>query len=175
MNNVFNINWSDFIRLLLPIALRQPRLQAWLRVLINPIETLHASFRTFRDESLYKLRHNSQIAYLENVLNDAFDNQLRRIRIANAVFKTPVYFYEPEENKEVFFYEPEDNQPVYFYEADDFAGDGFDFYVYVPPDIRPLAGSNEETNLVVRMQGLINYYKLYAKNYQIIWQELTED
>jgi hypothetical protein len=174
MSNVFAINWDEFVRLLLPIALRQTRLQAWLRVLVKPIETLHASFRTFRDESLYKLRHNSQIAYLENVLNDAFDNELRRIRIANAVFKTPVYFYEPEEESEVFFYEPQDNEPVYFYEAEDFAGDGYDFYIYVPPSIRPLAGSAAETNLVARMKGLVNYYKLYAKNYQIKWAVIED-
>lgn len=140
---------------------------AFLMVLIKPVQQLHETFKSFRIESLYKVRHNSQIAYLENVLNDTYDSQLRRIRIANAVFKTPVYFYEPEENREVFFYEPVDNQPVYFHNSDEFVGDGFDFYVFVPPDLEPLI-------LLTQMKGLINYYKLYSKNYNIIW-ELIED
>ena len=167
MNNIYNIQWLTFVRLSLPIALRQSRLMAFLMVLIKPVQQLHETFKSFRIESLYKVRHNSQIAYLENVLNDAYDSQLRRIRIANAVFKTPLFFYEPEENKEVYFYQPEDNKPVYFHEGDEFEGEGFDFNVNVPPEL-------ESSILLTQMKGLINYYKLYSKNYLIIWEAIED-
>lgn len=169
MNNVYQINWLLFVRFLLPIGLRRPRIQSILGALLTPITYLHQNFLTFRAESLYKVRHNSQIVYLENVLNDVFDPLLRRIVIQNAVFKNPIYFYEPEENKEVFFYEPEDNQPVYFREPNEFVGDGVDFFVFVPPDLQPSNGQLQ-LNLLTRMNGLINYYKLYSKNYSIVWQ-----
>ena len=113
--------------------------------------------------------HNSQIPYMEGAMNDNFDNALRRIRIVNVTFKEPIYFYEPEENKEVFHYEPEDNLPVYYREENEFIGDGVDFIVMVPPDLRPLT-EPAELSLLTQMKGQLEYYKLYSKNYQIKWE-----
>ncbi len=164
MNNVYQISWITFIDDLLLISLRKAFVRAWLGALITPIKELHEQFLNYRDYSLYRVRHNSQIVYMEAVLNDYFDQFERRIRIQNVEFKDPVYFYEPEENREVWFYEPEDNKPVYFYESDDLAGDGVDFVVCVPPALKPLTRSATEA-LLTRMKGQIDYYKLYSKNY----------
>jgi hypothetical protein len=169
MSNFYQINWYVLLRLLLNNRWRKPRLLDFLKGSFVVLSQLYTLFLSFRTESLYKVRHNSQIVYLENVLNDVFDPILRRIVIQNAVFKNPIYFYEPEENKEVFFYEPEDNQPVYFREPNEFVGDGVDFFVFVPPDLQP-TNAQQEQNLLTRMNGLINYYKLYSKNYSIVWQ-----
>lgn len=168
MNNVYQISWVRFIDDLLLISLRKAVIKSWLRALINPIIELHSQFLIYRDNCLYRVRHNSQIAYMEAVLNDRFDNHFRRIRIQNVVFKEPVYFYEPLENKEVWFYEPEDNKPVYFYESDDLVGDGVDFVVLVPPSLKPITQA-AENELLTRMRGQIDYYKLYSKNYTILW------
>lgn len=166
--NIFLIDYHKLSVLLLPTDLRKLKIKALLKVYLSPVIRNYNEFLTFRDNSIYKLEHNSQIASLEDVLNDSFDNSLRRIRIANVEFKEPVYFYEPEDNKEVYHYEPEDNKPVYYYEAEDFAGDGVDFVVMVPPDLRP-AQPTEENAFIIKMEGLINYYKLYSKNYKIVW------
>lgn len=168
-SNVYNINWATLGWNFLPVALRRPLLFGFVRSLLRPVELLHGEFLTFRTESLYKVRHNSQIVYMEAVLNDAFDPELRRIRIANAVFKTPVYFYEPEENREVWFYEPADNNPVYFNEQNEFAGDGVDFSVLVPPALQP-GTEPAELAMLTKMRGLVDNYKLYSKNYNILWQ-----
>lgn len=110
---------------------------------------------------------------MEAVLNDKFDSLFRRIRILNVEFKEAVYFYEPEENREVYFYEPEDEKPVYFYEADDLEGDGVDFVVCVPPSLKPFTEAAENA-LLTRMRGQIDYYKLYSKNYKIVWEQVND-
>lgn len=170
---VYQINWRVFIDDLLLISFRKPFWRAWLWALLAPVRKLHSRFLGYREDALYRVRHNSQIAYMEAVLNDKYDPAFRRIRIQNVSFRDPIYFYEPEENKEVWFYEPEDNKPVYFHEADSFVGDGVDFVVCVPPDLRP-SNPAQETALTTRMKGQIDYYKLYSKNYEIQWV-LIED
>ena len=168
MDNVYNINWRKFIIENLEVDLRRVKTVKWLEVLFKPIIWLHIEFLAFRTQALYKVNHNSQICYLQAVLNDSFDNIQRRIIIRNAILKQPVWFYEPEEQKEVWFYEPEANKPVYFYEESEFLGDGADFLVLVPIDLKP-SNATEEIAFKIKMEGLIDYYKLYVKNYLIIW------
>ena len=120
----------------------------------------------FRAESLYKLNHNSQIIYLEKVLNDAFDAETRKIYINNAQINEPVWFYEIADNKPVFFYEIADNKPVYFREESELVGDGIDFTVFVPIQLKPLQ-TQQLDDFLNQMRALIDYYKLYSKNYQI--------
>lgn len=169
----YQINWSRFIDGLLIISYRKKTVKAWINALLKPIKTHHNNFLTFRTNAIYKVQHNSQITSIEDVLNDLFDNSLRRIRIQNVMFREAVYFYEPLENREVWFYEPEDNQPVYFYEEEDFSGEGVDFLVCVPPVLRPQLQA-EETAMLTLMSGQIDYYKLYSKNYKIVWVQIED-
>lgn len=173
MDNVYQIAWVRFIDDLLLISLRKAVIRYWLRALIQPIRQLHQQFLTYRSHCLYRIKHNSQIAFMEAVLNDKFDSLFRRIRILNVEFKEAVYFYEPEENREVYFYEPEDEKPVYFYEDDDLSGDGVDFVVCVPPSLQPFTEAAENA-LLTRMRGQIDYYKLYSKNYKIVWEQVND-
>lgn len=169
---VYEINWSKFISDLLPIDLRKPLLKGFLNAVLKPIKTAHADFLAYRLNALYRVQHNSQIVSMEAVLNDEFDNSFRRIRIQNVKFRDALFFYEPEENKEVFFYDPVDMMPKYFYNEDDFQGNGVDFVVCVPPILRPL-NAQEEFAFLTKMRGLIDYYKLYAKNYDIQWVQVN--
>lgn len=167
--NVYQIQWPVLIKRLLIIVLRKPTIEAFLKALTAHSTALHTEFKEFRLNCLYRINHNSQICYMEAVLNDYFDSNLRRIRIVNVTFKEPIYFYEPEENREVFHYEPEDNKSVYYRDDDEFTGDGVDFVVMVPPDLQPVTES-AEIALKTRMSGQIDYYKLYSKNYKIVWE-----
>lgn len=168
MDNVYNINWRKFIIENLEVDLRRVKTVKWLEVLFKPIIWLHIEFLAFRTQALYKVNHNSQICYLQAVLNDSFDNIQRRIIIRNATLREPLWFYEPEENKPVVFYEPEDNKPVYFREESEFIGDGADFLVLVPIDLKP-TNIQEENALLIKMKAQIDYYKLFVKNYIILW------
>ena len=168
MDNVYNINWRTFIILNLPVLLRQLKFIKLLEVFFKPIMWLHLEFLAFRTQALYKVNHNSQICFLQAVLNDSFDKVQRRIVIRNAILREPLWFYEPEENKPVLFYEEMDNKPVYFREEIEFVGDGADFLVLVPLDLKP-TNTQEENALIIKMEGQLNYYKLFVKNYIILW------
>jgi hypothetical protein len=168
MDNVYNINWRTFIVLNLPAFLRKTKTIKFLEVIFKPIMWLHLAFLEFRTQALYKVNHNSQICYLQAVLNDSFDSTQRRIIIRNAILREPLWFYEPEENRPVLFYEESDNKPVYFREEIEFVGDGADFLVLVPIDLKP-TNTQEENALIIKVEGQINYYKLFVKNYIILW------
>ena len=168
MDNVYSINWRNFIIDNIPVDLRKIKTVNWLLVLFKPIMWLHIEFLAFRTQALYKVNHNSQICYLQAVLNDSFDNVQRRIIIRNAILREPLWFYEPEENKPVVFYESEDNKPVYFREESEFIGDGADFLVLVPIDLKP-TNTQDLNAFIIKMEAQLNYYKLYVKNYIILW------
>jgi len=168
MDNVYSINWRNFIINNIPVDLRKVRTVNWLLVIFKPIMWLHLAFLEFRTQALYKVNHNSQICYLQAVLNDSFDSTQRRIIIRNAILREPLWFYEPEENRPVLFYEESDNKPVYFREEIEFVGDGADFLVLVPIDLKP-TNTQEENALIIKVEGQINYYKLFVKNYIILW------
>jgi len=167
MNNVFNINWQTFIKQHLPVDWRKSKMVSFLYAFIAPLRSMYNEFLQFRTTSLYKLRHNSQICYLRAVLNDSFDMTLRRIQINQVALIMPVWFYEPEEDRPVYFYEEADNNPVYFREETDFSQD-YDFIVSVPIALKPAVVSEQNT-MLVKMRGLIDYYKIFVKNYNIIW------
>ena len=168
MENVYNNDWNHFVISNLPFEERKPKTIKWLNVILKPIVRLHIEFLAFRNQALYKVNHNSQICYLQAVLNDNFDSIQRRIIIRNAILREPLWFYEPEENKPVWFYEESDNKPVYFREESEFIGDGADFLVLVPIDLKP-TNTQELNALIIKMEGQLNYYKLYVKNYIILW------
>lgn len=166
---VYQIDWVRFVEYLLPVNLRRPAIMDLLGSAIKPIEQLHTTFLAFRDDANYRLEHNSQVVYLEKMLRDYFDNTLRRIYISNAETNDPVWFFEQPENRPVHFYEIEGEAPVYFHEESELGG-GVDFIVNVPIDLKPATEAQEET-LLIRMRALIDYYKLYSKNYIIKWVE----
>lgn len=163
---IYNIDWKKLVNNTLIISIRNQSNVAFIYSFIKPLELIHNQFKEFRSKSLYKVRHNSQIVYMEAVLNDEFDNDLRRIRIVNNEFDNILYLYEPLERREVFIYEPEDNKPVYLAEAY-LNEEGVDFIVYVPPDLQPVEA--ELNAYLTKMRGLIDFYKLYSKNYKIEW------
>lgn len=164
--NVYNYNILRYAASLIPVPKRELITKAWIKVIVYPLLFLYSSFIAFRDLTLYKLKHNSQVCYLQAALNDSFDNALRRIRIGNVGFKQPVWFSEPQENKEVWF---SDTEPVWFSDTSDFINN-VDFVVLVPIALQP----NNPVGVLAfetKMSGIINYYKLFSKNYQIVWQE----
>lgn len=168
--NVYTISWPRLCDNSLLVSLRKPLIRLLAKSLTIPVLILYNEFMAFRSQNLYRIKHNSQISYMEGMLNDIFDPNLRRIRIANTVFRDSLFLYEPEEARDVFLFEPEDNS--WLYNEEDFAGEGFDFIVYVPEALRPQF-ENAETALLTKMGAEIEYYKLYSKNYKIVWQQLN--
>lgn len=170
--NLYTVDWTALANALLLPSIRKPNIKLLLMAFLQPIMMLHLEFLSYRSGMLYKVRHNSQICSMEAVLNDMFDPNMRRIRIINVSFKEAIYFYEPEERREVYHYEITDNKPVYYRELEELAGEGDDFIVCVPPSLRPLSQVSE-TAYTTRMSGQIDFYKLYSKNYSIVWEQVN--
>ncbi|PCI11858.1 MAG: hypothetical protein COB73_00700 [Flavobacteriaceae bacterium] len=170
MNNIVYI--IDYLRLViwcLPFALRQPKTIAYLQSLIQPMINLYNEFIDYKVISLYKMNHNSQVCYLRAVLNDSFDFHLRRIIIQNARILEPNWLYHPADNKPKFIYSEADNSPQYLYDPNSFIGDGVDFVVIVPLVLKP-STQLEIIRFETKMKGLLDYYKLYSKNYSIKYE-----
>lgn len=150
----YKVDFDKLILLLLPTFLRKPVLFGYLKALVSPISSLHYRWSQMRDENLKILKYNSQKCYLRGVLNDRYDNDIRRITINNTGNKTQDYIYTLSENLPVYlgtmYLEPEFN----------YAGSTVDFLVNVPQEL-----INNKINEIV---ATIEFYVLAGKSYQII-------
>jgi len=99
---LFDVDYNTLLWQNLPVRLRKNIHYSWLRCLIAPVVYLHNLFKTSRENNLYRLTHNSQVCYMEAMLNDTFDNTARGIFISDADYHDPVYVYELAEDKPVF-------------------------------------------------------------------------
>lgn len=84
MTNRYNVNVGKLANQLLPMCLRGGRVKAFVKALVAPLADIKESFSAYREETDYRLTHNSQICYLRAALNDKFDPLLRGIRIEDA-------------------------------------------------------------------------------------------
>ena len=87
INYDFDVN--KILQQYLPIVLRKPKMLAWLHSLFATIDSLKSFFLSFVGEARKEVMQNGQVIRLENLLNNLFDNVLRRIRItdtSNAAF-----------------------------------------------------------------------------------------
>lgn len=161
MDKVFKIKLNEYIVHLLPIALRKTRMVHWLLCQIKPLQNLHTRFMNLRADAIYKIDHTPQVYSMVNVFNDAFDVGLRRIRIVDGIYKSPVYFFEPEETAPVHFYEPEEDNAVYFYEPEELKLLDVDFIVLLP------FGLNLTDSEMIRLRALCDFYRSPDKTYEI--------
>jgi len=156
---LFDVDYNVLVKLLIPKQLRNVRMISWLTVLIQPVQYIYNSFMAQRYDNLYILNHSSQVAYIQAVLNDAFDNVLRRIHIIDPAYLDPVYIYLDNELKPDYLYIDTEMEPQYLY-TDKETISNYDFIVQVPSTI---------TYEVEYMKALINKFRLASKyNYLIV-------
>lgn len=152
---LFQIDIDRLVSLLLPTFLRTRFNFVFVRAMVQPVYTILDKFRANREANLYKIGHNGQVCYLQAVLNDAFDTDLRRIRIGDT-----------ERMNWTFIYPEAADHPLWLetvaVASEAFTSDeGTDFAVVVPSDI--------SQDLKPQMISLVNYYKLAGKRYSIIF------
>lgn len=80
----YNFDIEKLIQQWLPYMLRSPSVTAFLAVLLSPLNPILADFLLFATNTRIELMQNGQVIRLENLLNDTFDNDLRRISITDA-------------------------------------------------------------------------------------------
>lgn len=152
MSKVYDIDIKKLSALLLPTFLRKARIAAWLHALVAPLASLHYSFVQKRNADLYNLAHNGQVCYLRAALNDAFDAELRRIRILDGNSYKRQYIYTRGEEQSRYL------GVMYLHERADYGDTGADFIVEVP----------EQTYRENEMKSLIDFYRLASKRYKIV-------
>ena len=152
---IFELNLRRLVILLLPTFLRKARLIAWLQILIAPLEQLQYSFNQKRNSDLVTLMHNGQKCYLRKILNDSFDQTLRRIRIEDMTHFNAVYIYTEAENQPVYLEEK------YLYTSGEMQVSGVNFSVRIPKTLRTRN---------VEIKALIEAYKIASKRYIMIYE-----
>jgi len=165
-DQIYQLNWASLPMHLLPHSLRQSRSYAWLVCLLKPVQNLHTQFLSYRTKKNCELDHTPQVYSIEKVLNDAFDQQERRIYIVDGVYLSAVYFYNPDENAPVHFYNPQDNADhPRFYNPQELEQLDVDFVVVLPTEFQNnyIEGSSQ----LIRLKSLIDFYRLPDKTYQI--------
>ena len=154
---MFNINFDILLKLLLPVSLRQPITEAWLKALLKPLKQLYNTFSTYRTKQLLALSYTGQTMYLKKLLNDNFDNARRfhihdatdtRLYLCNDPDLTKRLTYEHDDADEVFFYNPEHDANY------------VDFNIHGPNDILLMPSHAD-------VENYINRYKLAGKSYDI--------
>ncbi len=147
----YNIYIDKLVLLMLPTFLRKKRLAYFIRILIFPIKEIYRRFQDKQKNDWYRLNHNSQVFSLRKVLNDYFDNELRRIQIIDCEKKDRLYIYTSFENRPLYI------GKKYIYTRGEHSGI-VDFIVVVPPNLE---------YDVYKMREIIDTYKLITKEYII--------
>lgn len=155
-NNVYRIDWEKLIQLFLPISLRKVLVTCLFYSVVYPLKQLHQLFINFRNDRLKRLSYNSQVVYLQKMLNDEFDPFSRQIRIVNNSI----------DDRRLFYYQHRD-KPLYLgkhYFFGEHWSRNYDFLVLIPEDL-------ELTDVqIIQLRNLIEYYKLYSKQYEIRYE-----
>jgi hypothetical protein len=146
-------------------VLRGGKMAAWLRIIVYPIQFISDKFDAFALDKREELRYNGQVIYLEKLLNDRFDNNLRRITITDptaSVVPLPVVFRIEDD---AWFNSVVINNWGQSLASDTFlifnyadVQTQFDFVVNVPNALSPYTGV---------IDGLVKQYKEASKVFQI--------
>lgn len=175
MSKVFDVDFKRLVALLLPTFLRKPLLFALLRATVRPLISVHTAFQASRHDALYKANHNGQVCSLRGMLNDAFDPDLRRIKIKDAEALGWCILYKKEAFTDEFGKQPvfvscgvRRGKTIVFKDKGyrripkqgAIGATGADFSVMVPMALRDKVDES-------RIVSLVNYYKLASKRYSI--------
>jgi hypothetical protein len=158
----FNLDFRKLINDILPPLRRKLILLDWIYALVSPIKTIHAQFMQLISKLRYDLQFNSQVIYLEYLLNLRFNGGLNTIFIADGSTATNVYVSKQIESQDpIYIVNSTELTPdyinVYVHYSGEFIGYA-DFIVFVPINLQ----YNE-----AEMMALINKYKLAGKIYSI--------
>lgn len=159
--NIYTVAWSRLCQWLLPGALRTLELTTMLAAMVEPVKTLTASLLSFRQSKIDFLQVSPQVFSLENVLNNRFDADLRRIRIGDGTREAPNYVATALENQPLFVGKGSEPPPVFVGLEAESLNSSYDFIVILP------------TGLIydpAEMGGLLNAFKLASKRYLISYE-----
>lgn len=137
---------------------------SWLKSLCTPINTVYTSFLTYRTNTLYECYLTGQTIQLQRLLNDRYDDALRRIIIIHSLnFDITLYLdseAQPSEDK-VLYTDAEAtpaNDIDLYLDSESGGSLGVDFRVLVP---------TAYSAFEIEMTNLIRKYALVDKTFDI--------
>lgn len=152
---LFNIDFDVLEKLLIRRKLRLPKRMAGITALLSPVKYVWNKFVAFYNGILYDMAHTTQTVFLQAVLNDKYDNILRRIVINDGPDKDAMIVYRDIESKPgPFIYLNAENHPKYIYNNAETADLGPDFIIEIP-----VAVTYNQEELI----ALVNKFKLPGK------------
>jgi len=160
--SIYDIDNSVLVQEQLRPKFRQTKWLGWLLALLTPLFRRHDEFLVLRDSAWYFIRHNSEVIYLEKMLNEKFspvgyDNQdhenTKAIYIDDGEAPTPQYIFRKVEVQPVFL-----NPRIYIKTRAEIAALYSDFIIKIPSAI---------TFIEAKVRAEVNKYKLAGKIYKI--------
>lgn len=160
------INIAQYIRQLLPSSFFEAAMvKSYLRVVLSPLDYLSNLFSQFKDNVSYKLSKNSQICYLESVLNDALDNSQRRIFITDAESVDMLIAYEYQDVRKIIVCEDISefaNYEVIAYQSQVIGNNLNKFIINLPNESQIITRETE-------LRALTNRFRFAGKSFYIIY------
>ena len=164
--SVYDIDFPLLVRQLLPVRLRNDKTTRWLQCLVAPVVELYGLFTANRLRNVYNLAHNSQVTYLQAVLNDVFDPVARGVYIDDGGVIDPLFVYLSSENEPMWLGLTSEAgittypDPEYLYTGAETLASLVCFVVKVPFGV-----VFDE----VRLRALVDKYRLPSKgNYSVV-------
>lgn len=154
---MFKIHFERLVQWLIPSFLRLPNIALLLLAANKGLRDTYAVFLNYRDNVTYRLNHNSQVCYMQGVLNDYFDSEERRIVVVDFTEYGSLFFWVDTDTGHIVFMG--DDEEAFLYPDDV----GIDFTVQIPADI-----VNDDYS-ISQVKALVNYYKLAGKTYILQW------
>ena len=156
--NIYNIVYNKLAEWHVPRIIRQPRLIAFVKLLVTPFVFIYQDVLRFRTARLYELMITPQKCWLERLLNDRYDFTARGIYIDDGFDKTPPYIFQNAELKPKYIRQMSEAQPVWIYTGGESGNYLDDFIIYVP-----MAVVFEEPEMI----SLVKVYKLAGTKFKI--------
>jgi hypothetical protein len=146
-----------------------PRHQAWLRLLLSPLQDVNERLMTLQATLIERYQWSGQTAVLERVLRNTFAGGAAKIWIVNVINTEELYLFNRYElGERVYSYGPDDSGFVQEYalswDEDDRPEVVYGFRVEVASDLWATLTDADKATIKV----LVNRFKLYAVNWQLI-------
>ena len=163
---MFNIDFDKIIELLLPIALRRPRLKAYLKAVSKPLKQLYNTFTAYRLHVLQSITHTGQVMYIEHLLNDLYDPLSRNIYLDDSTdARLDDYLFNAAEGQDVMylFNDSEEEEAEYVYNSSEYDAIN-DFIVKVPSHLYAH---------ILSIKATIDNYRQAGKRYSIEYFDIN--
>jgi hypothetical protein len=162
MGPIYNIDYNTLIKWLVPPVLRNEFMLNWIKALISPLISTYLSFIRYYNDISYKLSITPQVCYLQKILNDTFDNELRRIYITDPEnYIVTLIHTDDAQNPLITHLDSSLEEIPIIHDDSAYESSGNDFNVIIPFVLSQIQE--------YQLKTILNTYKLPSKRYKLYY------